>query len=96
MELIAVSGGFGSIGGIIVFLIVGLIAGALARLIMPGQQNMSILMTMVLGCVGSLVAGLVVSLITGQGFGLNPMGIIASVIGALVVLGIYLAVQRRA
>ena len=41
------------------WLIIGLIAGALARLIMPGRDSMSWLMTMLLGIVGSIVGGLV-------------------------------------
>jgi uncharacterized membrane protein YeaQ/YmgE (transglycosylase-associated protein family) len=45
------------IGLIISLIIIGLIAGALARLIIPGKQNMSILMTIVLGIIGSFVGG---------------------------------------
>ena len=44
---------------IIWFLIIGLIAGALARLIMPGRDPMGIVMTIILGIVGSVVGGLV-------------------------------------
>ncbi len=45
--------------GIIGFLVFGLVVGAVARLIKPGKQNLSILMTLVLGVVGSLIGGVV-------------------------------------
>ena len=45
------------LGLIITVIVVGLIAGALARLLVPGKQSMSILTTMVLGIVGSFVGG---------------------------------------
>jgi uncharacterized membrane protein YeaQ/YmgE (transglycosylase-associated protein family) len=45
------------IGLIISLIIVGLIAGALARLVVPGKQDMSIPMTIVIGVIGSFVAG---------------------------------------
>ena len=45
------------LGLIISIVIIGLIAGALARLVVPGRQDISILMTIVLGVVGSFVGG---------------------------------------
>ena len=80
------------IGLIISLLVIGLIAGALARLIIPGKQNMSILMTIVLGIVGSFVGGLLGFLIfqhdPTDGF-FQPAGIIGSIIGAIIVLLIW-------
>jgi uncharacterized membrane protein YeaQ/YmgE (transglycosylase-associated protein family) len=85
------------LGLIISLLIVGLIAGALARLIVPGRQDLSILATIVLGIVGSFVGGLLGYLIfhkdAGSGF-LQPSGIIGSVIGAIIVLLVYLRAGR--
>ncbi|BBY47260.1 hypothetical protein MARA_07280 [Mycolicibacterium arabiense] len=86
------------IGLIVTILVVGLIAGALARLLVPGKQNLSIPMTIVLGVVGSFVGGFLGFLIFGkdsaQGF-LQPAGIIGSVIGAVIVLVIWLKVGGR-
>jgi uncharacterized membrane protein YeaQ/YmgE (transglycosylase-associated protein family) len=86
------------LGLIISLIVVGLIAGALARLIMPGRQNMSILMTIVLGIVGSFVGGFLGFLIFQHdpmdGF-FQPAGIIGSIIGAVIVLFIWTRVTRR-
>ena len=72
---------------IIAFLIVGLIAGLIARAILPGRQSMGLVATTLLGCAGSFVGGLVGGLISGRGFAeLHPSGIIFSVIGAIVLL----------
>ena len=79
-------------------IIIGLIAGLLARAIIPGKQSIGILMTIVLGIVGSFVGGFLGFLIFGadpNGGFLQPSGIIGSIIGAIIVLGIYVAVTRR-
>jgi uncharacterized membrane protein YeaQ/YmgE (transglycosylase-associated protein family) len=71
--------------GLITTIVVGLIVGAVARFIMPGDQKMGWIMTCLLGIGGSLGAGYV-----GQALGLyavgQPAGWIASVVGALVLL----------
>jgi uncharacterized membrane protein YeaQ/YmgE (transglycosylase-associated protein family) len=71
--------------GLITTLIVGLIVGAIARFIMPGEQKMGWIMTMLLGIGGSFAAGFV-----GQALGLyrvgEPVGWIGSIVGALVLL----------
>ena len=80
------------IGLIVSLIVIGLIAGALARLIVPGRQNISILMTIVLGIVGSFVGGFLGFLLFQRdamdGF-FQPAGIIGSVIGAIIVLFLY-------
>lgn len=72
-------------------LIIGLVAGLLARLIVPGRDSMSLVATLVIGVAGSLVGGLLLGLVTGglrdRGFG--PAGLIGSVIGAVIVLVVY-------
>ncbi len=81
--------------GFIGMLIVGLIAGALAKLVMPGRQGGGIILTMLLGIVGAFVAG---TLGRAAGWYHSPNdgpGIIASTVGALVVLAIYGMVTRR-
>ncbi|MFP2962902.1 GlsB/YeaQ/YmgE family stress response membrane protein [Myxococcus sp. 1LA] len=83
--------------GIIAFIVIGLIAGLIARAILPGKQSMGLIATTLLGMVGSLVGGLVGSLFTRDGrlFDLRPSGIIMSVIGAIVVLLLVGAAGRR-
>jgi uncharacterized membrane protein YeaQ/YmgE (transglycosylase-associated protein family) len=85
------------LGLIVSLLIVGLIAGAVARLVVPGKQDMSILATIVVGIVGSFVGGFLGYLLfhkdAGNGF-LQPAGIIGSVIGAIIVLLVYLRAGR--
>ncbi len=77
-------------------LIIGLVVGALAKLIMPGRDPGGIIVTMLLGIAGSLVASF---LGHALGWYRNPgsgPGIVASVIGAMVLLAIYrLAIGRR-
>jgi uncharacterized membrane protein YeaQ/YmgE (transglycosylase-associated protein family) len=77
------------LGLIIGIIIIGLIAGALARLVVPGKQHMSILATIVIGIVGSFLGGFLGYLLfhkdSQDGF-LQPAGIIGSVIGAIIVL----------
>jgi uncharacterized membrane protein YeaQ/YmgE (transglycosylase-associated protein family) len=84
-------------GGLIGFIIVGLIAGLIARAILPGRQNMGLLATMLLGMVGSFVGGLIGSLFRRDGrlFDLHPSGILMSVLGAIVVLLLVGAAGRR-
>lgn len=86
------------LGLIITIIVVGLIAGALARLLVPGKQHMSVLTTIVLGVVGSFVGGFLGYLIfhkdASQGF-LQPSGIIGSIIGAIIVLLIWTRVAGR-
>ncbi|CAB3719658.1 hypothetical protein LMG22037_04661 [Paraburkholderia phenoliruptrix] len=74
--------------------IVGLIVGLIARALKPGDDRMGLIMTIILGIAGSLVAGYV-----GRALGWyqpgQPAGWIASVIGAIVLLVIYGMVRRR-
>ena len=83
------------LGLILTLIVVGLIAGALARLIVPGRQHMSIPATIVLGLVGSFVGGFLGYLLfhkdSQDGF-LQPAGIIGSIIGAIIVLLIWSSV----
>lgn len=80
------------LGLIVTLIVVGLIAGALARLLVPGKQHMSVLATIVLGIVGSFVGGFLGYVLfhkDGQDGFLQPAGIIGSVIGAIIVLLIW-------
>jgi uncharacterized membrane protein YeaQ/YmgE (transglycosylase-associated protein family) len=72
---------------ILMFIVFGLVVGLLARAVMPGRQSTSLLMTAVLGMVGSFVGGFLASLITDNRVtDLNTAGIIGSIVGALLVL----------
>jgi uncharacterized membrane protein YeaQ/YmgE (transglycosylase-associated protein family) len=75
-------------------IVVGLIVGALAKLVMPGRDPGGIIVTMLLGVGGSVLAGLI-----GRGVGWyqtgEPVGFIASVIGAIIILAIYRVIVGR-
>jgi uncharacterized membrane protein YeaQ/YmgE (transglycosylase-associated protein family) len=78
------------------FLVAGLVIGALARLIKPGRQNLSILATLGLGLVGSLIGGLVAQLFgTGSIWELNVIGFVLAVAAAVLLVGTAEAVTGR-
>ncbi len=75
---------------IIGFLVFGLVVGALARLIKPGRQHLSVLMTLLLGVVGSLIGGVVANLLgTGGFFELNIIGAIVAIVAAVLLIGVF-------
>ncbi len=82
--------------GIFAWIIFGLIAGALAKFIMPGRQGGGIILTAILGIVGAVVGGFIGTNVLGfgdiSGFDLRSMAI--AVGGALVVLFVYGLVTR--
>ncbi|HLZ47092.1 MAG TPA: GlsB/YeaQ/YmgE family stress response membrane protein [Candidatus Limnocylindria bacterium] len=75
--------------GIIGWIVIGLIAGAIARWLMPGPDPMGWLGTIVLGIVGSLVGGTLLNLLFGGGLELGAAGIVGSILGALIVLWVW-------
>ena len=80
------------------WVIIGLVAGAIARLIMPGRDPMGIIGTILLGIVGSVLGGLVSWAIWGAdeaGRGFRPAGLILSIIGAILVLWIWRMMKSR-
>lgn len=71
------------------FIIAGLIIGALARLVKPGKQDLGLLATLLLGVVGSVIGGVVASLLgTGDIWELNVLGFIVAVVAALALVGV--------
>ena len=75
--------------GIIGFIVFGLFVGAVARLIKPGKQNLSLLMTLLLGLAGSVIGGLVANLLgTGDIFELNFLGAVVAIIAAVLLIGV--------
>jgi uncharacterized membrane protein YeaQ/YmgE (transglycosylase-associated protein family) len=71
------------------FIVAGLVIGALARLIKPGKQNLSIVMTLLLGLAGSVIGGIVANLLgTGGIFELNVLGFIVAVVAAVLLIGV--------
>jgi uncharacterized membrane protein YeaQ/YmgE (transglycosylase-associated protein family) len=85
------------IGTIISALFVGLIVGALARLIMPGKQSIGVLMTILLGAAGSLVGSWATFQLgyanANGGFAIIPF--LAGVVVAIVLIAIYLGISGR-
>jgi uncharacterized membrane protein YeaQ/YmgE (transglycosylase-associated protein family) len=78
------------------WLIVGLIVGALARLVMPGKDAMGTIATMLLGIAGSILGGLISWAIWGTDNGrFQPAGFILSLIGAIVLLWLYRMAKSR-
>ncbi|MET3923322.1 GlsB/YeaQ/YmgE family stress response membrane protein [Arthrobacter sp. UYEF20] len=83
--------------GILAFLILGLIAGAIAKAILPGRQGGGWVVSLVLGVVGAILGGWIGSLIFGGGLGdfFDLRTWLLAILGAVIVLLIYGAVAGR-
>ena len=80
------------------WMLIGLVAGGLARMLVPGRQSMGLLLTMVLGLIGSVVGGFISSVIFNYGPGdsnFHAGGLIMSTIGAMIVLETYAWSAKR-
>jgi uncharacterized membrane protein YeaQ/YmgE (transglycosylase-associated protein family) len=77
--------------GILSWIIVGLVAGALAKLIMPGKDPGGIVVTMLIGIVGAVIGGFVVGLFVPGDLisGINITTIIVATLGAIILLALY-------
>ncbi len=83
---------------LITIIIVGLVAGFIARAVVPGNDSMGVLATIALGVVGSLVGGLLGYLLFGKDLAdgaFQTSGLIGSVIGAILALLAFRAVRRE-
>ena len=87
----------GTLVAIIAWAFFGLIIGAVARLLVPGRQPMGMLMTMLVGVVGSLAGGLLAWALTGADDPYQPAGWIMSIVGAVLLVWLLYAasVSRR-
>ena len=74
-------------------LIIGLIAGAIAKLIMPGKDPGGIIITMLLGVAGAFLGGFLFRALGWGGEG--PAGLIGAIVGALILLALYRLFTRR-
>ncbi len=86
------------LGFIIYLLVIGLIAGFIARALVPGKDSMSVGATIVLGIVGSFVGGFIGYVLThhdANDGALQASGIIGSIVGAVIALLVYRAVNGR-
>lgn len=85
--------------GLIIYLfVIGIVAGYLARLLVPGRDPMTFWQTVLLGVVGSFIGGLLGYVLFGHDLNqgaLQASGVIGSIIGAIVALLVLRAVTRR-
>jgi uncharacterized membrane protein YeaQ/YmgE (transglycosylase-associated protein family) len=84
--------------GIIAFLVLGLIAGAIAKQLLPGEQPGGIIVTMIIGVIGALIGGF----IAGALFDADPLDEffdistwLTAIIGSIILLVVYRAVAAR-
>ena len=76
--------------GILAWIVVGLIAGLLAKLVMPGRDHGGLIVTTLIAIAGAFVGGLVVQFLGGAGVtGINIWSILVAALGAIILLAIY-------
>ena len=79
--------------GILAWIVVGLIAGLLGKLIMPGDDPGGIIVTILIGIVGAIVGGFLMNLLGfGNVSGINLYSILVATLGAIILLAIYRAI----
>lgn len=86
------------IGFILYLIVIGLVAGFIARAVVPGNDAMSVAATIALGIVGSLIGGFIGYALTredGDDGAFQASGIIGSIVGAIIALLIYRAINGR-
>lgn len=90
-----------TINVVLSWMVCGLIVGLIARLLVPGQQNMSVLLTMVLGIVGAVVGGFLFSFVQAPAsepfsFSSNAWpGWVVSILGGMLVVWVYASFQEQ-
>ena len=84
------------LGAILFWIIVGLIAGALAKWVLPGDDPGGVVLTIIIGIVGAVIGGYILRLFgAGGGTGAWIGSIIAGFIGAVILLAIYRVIANR-
>jgi uncharacterized membrane protein YeaQ/YmgE (transglycosylase-associated protein family) len=84
------------IGDLLGWLVFGLIAGAIARLLMPGKDPMGCLATIALGVAGSFLGGFISFLIFGDsGDGIEASGMVGAILGGILVLLLFRKFSKR-
>jgi len=81
--------------GLILFLLMGLIAGFIARALMPGPDQMGWVGTMVLGVIGSFIGGTLAALLFGGTLDISAAGLVGSIIGAFIALFLWRMMNKR-
>jgi len=81
--------------GVLTWLFVGLLAGLLARVLVPGSRKLGCAGTIALGLVGSLVGGTLGNVVGGEGLDVATAGLLGSIFGAFVVLGLVQILTSR-
>ena len=82
--------------GIITWIVLGLIAGAIAKAIMPGKDPGGVVVTMLIGIVGAFLGGIIGNTIAGAGLnGFSLWSILLAIVGSLILLWIYRAATRH-
>jgi len=82
--------------GLLSWIVVGLLAGLLAKWVMPESDPGGIIVTLLVGMAGSSVGGFIVSILGGTGAtGFNVWSILVATLGAVVLLALYRLVARR-
>ncbi len=83
--------------GILAWILVGLVAGVLAKIAMPGPDPGGVLLTIVIGIVGAVIGGFVMeNFLGGPGVsGVNLASILVATLGSVVLLVVYRAITRR-
>jgi uncharacterized membrane protein YeaQ/YmgE (transglycosylase-associated protein family) len=81
--------------GILAWVVLGLIAGAIAKALMPGRDPGGIIVTMLIGIVGAFIGGFLGSTITGQGLnGFSLWSVVLAIVGAMLLLWVYRLTTR--
>ncbi|CAA9435226.1 MAG: hypothetical protein AVDCRST_MAG80-861 [uncultured Rubrobacteraceae bacterium] len=82
--------------GLLSWILVGLLAGLLAKWVMPGEDPGGIIITILVGMAGASVGGFIVSILGGIGAtGVNVWSILVATLGAVILLALYRLVARR-
>jgi len=82
--------------GILSWILMGLIVGILAKFLMPGKENMGIIVTILLGIAGAFLGGFLASLLgLGTVTGFNLKSILIAIAGAIIVLVIYKQFKKK-